>query len=301
MADENRGSMAQSMKRNFAKASRFRIWAMLTLMSMIVIITICDAIKRSSFDSDVRWGLAVAGISMGLAFIFSVISYFKMWDGVMNDGFPEFLAAAICCALWIIGASIVLNPDSEIASTIEPNTGIEVIRIPNIYFSTWISLIGSVYLIACFFVDDVKSQDRTVVNWLFMFTLSAIILVTSCTVQEGICDIAEDTRCNRTTYTIAFSAAMLAVSIIVLFLYGFATFHPLMECCFSVISAVLYIVGVILITSSNGPGRTIGALYICAWGGAALSCLILFQSIQAMRQKKVPDREILEQDDDEED
>jgi len=300
MADENRGSIAQSMRRNFESGSRFKVWAMLTLLSMIVIITICDDIPRDVFEWEERWALAVAGINMSLGFIMALFSFFKWCDGVINNGFPEFCAALICCALWVAGTGTIMRPESGIATNYTTD-GTEIITNPNIYFATWFALIASVYLTTFFFVD-IKSQDRTVVSWMFMFTISAIIIGVSSNLLDRICNVVDDnTRCNRTYYTIAFSVASFIVSTVALFLYAFWKLTPCLELCFSLPIACFYIVGVILVTSASGPGASLGSLYFFTWAGAAFSCLVVFQAIQGMRKGKgAEDREAVQQDDDEE-
>jgi len=258
------------------KVQRFRSWSVLMCLSLALFLAIMDAFSSSERGRNVIMTISLSGISFGISFIIASMHYLKCTRRLTGNLFEFFWSLALL-SLWIAGAFFILNPNNNIATSIN-EMGVESIRYSNIYGLTWLAIFSCLYLVLSFYCD-VYTMNPKVVSWIFVFSASITLVLMSSHLKGSICALDIDgPRCDRTKYSMLIGAILLAVSVIALLLFVRSEITPRKSLVLESVTAVLYGHGVVMITSVNGPASNFSTMYFAAWCGALVSCLNIINS-----------------------
>ena len=120
--------------------------------------------------------------------------------------------AVLLKGLWIAATVVINNPKNNIASSVDPTTGVEVVNQANIYFFTWFVLFCNAYLVGSFYRDFGTFEWR-VLGWVTMFATSLMQVGTVNHLKHGICDADDGVICFRTKYALISSIVVVIISL----------------------------------------------------------------------------------------
>lgn len=283
MDPQGRKSLVESLLHNIGRVRRFRTWVVQTCLSAIVLCAMCDNVHPSDRGGKEKFVIATSCISLSISFIVSIAHHIKALKAIIVQTVIELVCAIINLSFCIGGTVIITSPKNKIATTVLTNTGTEIVVIPNLYFSSWLALLSSIYLLVSFFYcihqSSANTNNNKIIGWLALFSISLIMLGTSADLKDGICDMDNNKqRCTRTIFAIVLSVVVLLFSLIALILYSLEKITPKVSLALSSPTAGLCVSGVVMLTSANGPGLTLGSMYFTIWSSAFLSCWILITS-----------------------
>jgi len=235
-----------------------------------------DAFPPAKMDLYQLVAFGLSGFSVAVSFLIASFHYVKPLR-TLSSTVVEFAFAIMLYAFWIGSAFFILNPKLNIASTIDPTTGVESIEYSNIYILSWLTMLSNFYLVASYFWD-VRSINFKMVCWILLFSTSATLFLMSFQLRDGICDTDDTTRCSRTKYIMSISGVLCLIPVISIVLYLREEITTRKSLFLESVASVLYVHGLVLCTSVSGPARSFGTIYFSAWIGSALSCLLLINS-----------------------
>jgi len=243
-------------------------------LSMIVICAMSESFPPSDMNNYELFAYAVSGFSVALSLIMSIMYYVERSKKFVGGTIFELVGATILLGLWIGAAVIIQDPKNDIASTIDFSTGVEFVDEANLYFFTWFALFTNVLLVASFF-RDVTTVNFRMLGWISVLATSMILLGVSRHLTDDICNADDGVMCFRIKYAsasggasgfIAFIASVLTYQSKITSRSGLVLASP---------NAAAYPFGAVLLTSSDGPGRTLGTIYFTIWIGSIISILLL--------------------------
>jgi len=254
-------------------SKRFKMWGVLLVFSAIALGTLIEQDKDAINENKRIWCIAVCVGSMFFSF-FIVATTFKssVADNIVGK-VPEGFSIMLVVALWCGGLPVIMNPDNGIAVIRYPMIG-EVIENPNLYFSSWASLIASILILGNFMqqssIAGMSKVPAKFNKWIHLMAASIAVLASSVDIYQDSCDDDKSTAtCKRAVFAFSLGAAGTACSFFMVTIYEF--FRPrlsiVVEAFLTVVLFALYCVGVAYTTSSDGPGDRVGTLYFAMWYG----------------------------------
>jgi len=268
------GGNINQLRAHIRKEKRNFTWTIQMFLSMIVLCAMSENFPPSDLSIKELFAYAVSGFSVALSMIMSIMYYVKRSKRFVGGTIFELVGATLLLGLWIGAAVIIQDPKNDIASTIDLSTGVEFVDEANLYFFTWFALFSNVYLVASFF-RDVTTINYRMLGWISVLLTSLILLGISRHLTEDICDADDGVICFRIKYAsvasgvasfIAFVASVLTYQSKITSNTGVVLVSP---------NALVYPFGAVLLTSSDGPGRTLGTIYFTVWIGSIVSILLL--------------------------
>lgn len=274
-------------------------WFTYLALNIIVMASVIDDFSIG-YKKTVDYVLGIATFSIILSIIY-ISGHFSVSfiRNCMGNLF-ELVVTIISCILWTVAICIVQSPKERMATAVEEDFfnftdtvlvgGQEVILNANLYFFSWFAYFCSVYQVGSIFHDISASADESIIRWFLLASVSIVIIANNkisfdlvCRDDDGDGHIDGDGMvCGRTEYAIGAGCGGTLVAYIMIFmnLWG-KNLSPkckfLLHVFSSFLMTVLYLVGVALLTSSNGPAKQIGNTYFSAWGGFAVSSMLFFQ------------------------
>jgi len=264
-------------------------------LSMIVICAMSESFPPSDMNNYELFAYAVSGFSVALSLIMSIMYYVERSKKFVGGTIFELVGATILLGLWIGAAVIIQDPKNDIASTIDFSTGVEFVDEANLYFFTWFALFTNVLLVASFF-RDVTTVNFRMLGWISVLATSMILLGVSRHLTDDICNADDGVMCFRIKYASVVSGAAGFIA----FIASGLTYQSKMSSRSGLVlaspNAVLYPFSAALLTSSDGPGRTLGTLYFMIWIGSVISVLLLIGEFNGMFLDKEDMRETIASD-----
>lgn len=258
---------------------RFSAWSLHTLISLTVLCAIADSYPPSVRDEKEKFALATASISLSFSFLVTIAHIFRSMRKHLVGTLFEMLLAVMPLSLWVVSAILIQNPNNGLASTIDEETGFEDIQYANLYFSGWLVLFSNMHLVASIFRDN-NNYDAQISGWMLFFTSSVVLMGMSVTLQDGICEIEDDSRCLRTTFAIVVGAVGAGLALIAMLLLACGAMIVWASLLLGFITSGMSIFSTIYLTSSVGPASSIGTMYFSSWGSTALSSLLFIGALQ---------------------
>jgi len=243
-------------------------------LSMIVICAMSESFPPSDMNNYELFAYAVSGFSVALSLIMSTMYYVERSKRFVGGTIFELVMATILLGLWIGAAVIIQDPKNDIASTIDFSTGVEFVDEANLYFFTWFALFTNVFLVASFF-RDVTTVNFRMLGWISVLATSMILLGVSRHLTDDICNADDGVMCFRIKYASASSGASGFIAFIASVLTYQSKITSRSGLVLASPNAVAYPFGAVLLTSSDGPGRTLGTIYFTVWIGSIISILLL--------------------------
>eukprot|EP00978_Attheya_sp_CCMP212_P035299 scaffold152722_cov36-Attheya_sp.AAC.1 len=177
-----------------------------------------------------------------------------------------------------------MDPENGIAVIRYPIIG-EVIENPNLYFSSWASLIASLLILGNFMqqssIAGMSKVPAKFNKWIHLMAASIAVLASSVDIYQDACDNDKSTTtCKRTVFAGSLGTAGMVCSFFMLTTYEF--FRPrlpiVVEAFLTVVLFALYCVGVAYTTSSDGPGDRVGTLYFAMWYGLFAAYFLFYSA-----------------------
>lgn len=263
----------QYIRENVRRERRNWTWTIHTLLSMIVMCAVIDAIPLSNMNNKQIFAFSVSGSSLIVSLIISAMHYIEYSKRFVGGTLSELFMAALLLGLWIAAAVVIQDPQNNIASTVRPE-GVEWIRQANIYFFTWFALFCNLFLVGSFF-RNYMTYDLRVMAWISLLSSSLILLGVSSHLKEGICTYDNGSICFRTKYAMLSGGIVGGISLIASVLSYMSKVSPSLGLILASPNALIYSFGVVILTSASGPGRTLGTIYFTIWIGSIISFLLL--------------------------
>jgi len=258
---------------------RFSAWSLHTLISLTVLCAIADSYPPKTRDEKENFALATASISLSFSFIVAIAHIFRSLRKHLVGTLLEMLLAVMPLSLWVVSAILIQNPNNGLASTIDEDTGFEDIKYANLYFSGWLVLFSNMHLVASIFRDN-NNYDAQISGWMLFFTSSIVLMGMSITLQDGICEIEDDSRCLRTTFAIVVGAVGAGLALVAMLLLACGAMIVWASLLLGFVTSGMSIFSTIYLTSSVGPASSIGTMYFASWGSTALSSLLFIGALQ---------------------
>jgi len=258
---------------------RFSAWSLHTLISLTVLCAIADSYPPNIRDEKENFALATASISLSFSFLVAIAHIFRSLRKHLVGTLLEMLLAVMPLSLWVVSAILIQNPNNGLASTIDEDTGFEDIKYANLYFSGWLVLFSNMHLVASIFRDN-NNYDAQISGWMLFFTSSIVLMGMSITLQDGICEIEDDSRCLRTTFAIVVGAVGAGLALVAMLLLACGAMIVWASLLLGFVTSGMSIFSTIYLTSSVGPASSIGTMYFASWGSTALSSLLFIGALQ---------------------
>lgn len=263
----------ERMRVSIRKARHNWTWTIHSFLSLSVMCALLDSFPIVDMTAMELIAFGISCFSLVVTTIISAMHYNEYSKEFVGGTLIELAMAVVLQALWIVAAIVIQDPENDIASTID-TTGVELIKQANLFFFTWFTLFCNVYLVASFF-RDYKTYDLRVVCWVSLLAISLMLLGIASHLVDGICDVDEGAMCFRTKYAMASGAVVASISLIGSVLSYMYKVSPNVGLILSSPTAAIYSFGVAMLTSSNGPARTLGTIYFTIWIGSIISILLL--------------------------
>jgi len=258
---------------------RFSAWSLHTLISLTVLCAIADSYPPATRDEKEKFALATASISLSFSFIVTIAHIFRSMRKHLVGTLLEMLLAVMPLSLWVVSAILIQNPNNGLASSIDQDTGFEDIQYANLYFSGWLVLFSNMHLVASIFRDN-NNYDAQISGWMLFFTSSIVLMGMSITLQDGICEVEDDSRCLRTTFAIVVGAVGASLALVAMLLLACGAMIVWASLLLGFVTSGMSIFSTIYLTSSVGPASSIGTMYFASWGSTALSSLLFIGALQ---------------------
>lgn len=251
------------------------------LLSLTVLCATLDYIPKSERQEKEWFAIITASVSLGLSFLAVIGHLIVPIRKVLVGTMVEMILSIIPLSLWVVGTIMIQNPESWFASRVEEATGFEEIQYANLFFFSWAALFSNIYLVSAVFVNSsLYNPDLTI--WVLLFSVSATLCGISATLKSDICERDEYMTCRRTKLAIAIGAVGTALSAGGLILCGMDKMLPTVHVSIGFMTLVMYICGVVFLTSSAGPAVTMSSMYFATWGGAWFSTYTFARGIAEM-------------------
>lgn len=247
-------------------------WILLLGLSIVNISAIVDQIPASVRTGKENFALAAACISLIFSFLYTMANLNVGLAGAFVGNIYENISSAIVLAFWIVAISFIQAPANAIATVISDGT--EVIVSANLYLFSWMAFLSAVYTAGVSWRDNLRFGKKFN-QWVLLFTASVILMSTSINLKSDICDQGSDITCTRAQYAIAVGAIGVGLSGLAVIFSIFDYLGYIFELIFTFLSSILYLFGVMFLTSSSGPASSMGNMYFSVWGGAFVSFKML--------------------------
>lgn len=267
---------------------RSYLWLGLVFLSIVNIGAIVDEFNNRNGQQN--YALATACISLIFGTLHTASHKIDSLSAKLVGNSIENTTAAITLMLWAVAIAFIQTPANEFAVAFSAE-GKEYIVYANLYFSSWLTFLLTVYLFgSCF--EDIFEFGSKLSQWILIFTMSIILLSSSIALKGVICDTADnETICSRTTYATLLGGCGIGISAIAVVLSTIQIMKKTTESVLVVISALMYFFGVVLLTSSNGPASTIGNMYFAVWGGCFISLIMALGFFMPGRQEDIENQD----------
>lgn len=144
----------------------------------------------------------------------------------------------------------------------------------NLYLFSWMAFLSSVYTAGIAWRDNLRFGKKFN-QWVLLFTASIVLMCTSISLKSDICSQGSEITCTRAQYAIAVGAIGVGLSGLAVLLSVFDYLGYIFELIFTFLASILYLFGVMFLTSSSGPASSMGNMYFSVWGGAFVSFKML--------------------------
>eukprot|EP00978_Attheya_sp_CCMP212_P017674 scaffold47360_cov46-Attheya_sp.AAC.1 len=290
MAD-NDSSVRLSLRSTY---KRFNTWCVLFVLSLITLGSVLDQGEESVGAGRWRTVVALSSISAIVACIMVSLHFISGLSKKISGKTPEGIVVSLVLILWCIGLPIIMNPSNDFAVTSFAITN------ANLYFSAWGAFLAVVFIFGSF-LQEYKIMDVSelsakahpmLIKWVLLMTASVIVLASAIKIyKDDIVGCGRDkstTTCQRTIYAISLGVIGSVLALSAAGLYKFYEVKPplAIESAFAFVAVVLYCVGVAYVTSPNGPGRSVGNLYLSIWFGFIISFFLGSTSIKELLTKR---------------
>jgi len=258
---------------NIRTVQRNWAWIVHMFFSLTVMCTMLDNISPSDMRDMELFALIASMSSLAISVVISAMHYINYFKKFVGGTLFELSMVILLHGLWVVAAVVIQDPENNIATTIS-STGVENIQEANLYFFVWFALFSNVYLIGSFF-RNYKTYNLRVLGWISLLAGSLILLGVSSHLKEGICNTEDEVLCFRIKYAMVSSTFTSGISLITSVLSCFSKISTRWGLLLASPVAAAYAFGVVVLTSTNGPGHTLGTIYFTIWIGSGISCLLL--------------------------
>lgn len=202
----------------------------------------------------------------------------------------ETVISAAVLAMWVVAISFIQAPSNEIATIVSGGT--EFILSANLYLFSWMAFLTTVYIAGLAWRDNLRFGKKFN-QWVMLFTASMVLMCTAMNLKGGICEQDSDITCTRAKYAIAVGAIGVGLSglAVILSILDYLTF--LFELIFAFLASILYLFGVMFLTSASGPASSMGNMYFSVWGGAFVSFQMLVGVIMPKKTLDAPGEDVV--------
>lgn len=220
----------------------------------------------------VKWATACSAITFTVSFIVCIMHVVPTAATCIVGTIPEGILSFILVGFWAANVAIVTKTSNDLAfidSEAELNA--------NLFFFSWAGFVTSLilfvnYLKSSVGVDVVGAMNQRgarLTFWAALLANAFIVMGSSLRVNNDDCSpvtTRQEVYCTRTNFGIALGAIGSAFALVVLTLKLFCRVDSVL--CEFVPAALLAVMngfGVGFITSKDGPGASLGNLWMGSW------------------------------------
>jgi hypothetical protein len=287
------------------RRSRLRRYLFLAMFSAICAASAWDAADNQDSETTTRQKylifapLFVAILSMILfAMCLNPRSY-SLASHILCGG----VVSVVCFLVWLLSLLITMHSEDSWAVN-----GIGEIRMANLYYFSWASIIVSAVQMMSYAEPIVgyKSREYMFVVWAAIVKVCMVILGASLHVWHGVSETCQGTLdefedegdlrfCIRTKFAIV--AALVGIvsgwTVLGSRILGCpipTRFRIQTETCISVMLVLVFSVGVALITGIGGPGQSVGDLFYASWLSFLVSIGIFVACVDQLQQQEMEEQ-----------
>lgn len=266
MNEESNEYQQQVRSPRFTHWCAFLVFSTITMVAAIQERNTADVVHPahgySIFCSAATFAISLAIVILHL---FSLSALFVV--GTIVEGG----VCLILVILWCVVVGVVSDSKNELAVS-EDGT----VANGNLYYFSWAGFICSVtllvsYLRSIYGVDvagEIKSRSARLNYWSALLCTSLVVLGSSTNTYTNDCITQSESLsfCKKTKFAISIGVIAAFLSLYCVAAKIATSRAPfLLEVAFSVLTFILYVFGVIFLTSADSPGASIGNLYYFTW------------------------------------
>jgi len=265
---------------------RLGAWSLSFVSGFVVAVTMGDDFQLGHDSTmgnqiDIVFGVACASMVVSLLFIISNIAC----AAKMIGGYVELGLTAASSAMWIVAIMYAVNPNDYLSISIISgngsliagyfNEGQELIVNANLFLSSWISFLSSIYIVISIIVEKFKIEDKSFTQWLMVLISGAALVANNMNTLDAACETDGNKACIRTKFAIAVGSVGIFMSLIGTLMAFLNKGGGFLQIFFDLITTVMYLAGTAFITTASGPARVMGNTYFALWGGFGVSAKLL--------------------------
>jgi hypothetical protein len=248
---------------------RLPTWVSLLGLSIVIIAAGIDQFPSNERGGRENFCLATAIISLLFSLFFIAANLVDRLGNLVVGNKIENAISGIVVSLWIVAITFIQNPKFEAATAIN-DEGQEIIVYANLYFFSWLNFLAAVYLFGNVIRDNLAYNPKFS-QWVLLFSASVVLTATAVALHDDICEKASEVVCGRLKYAVAVGSLGIIFSFISIFATMFGFMGRFLEIGTSVLSAIFYFFGVVVLTTADGPANSMGNMYFSVWGGCFCS------------------------------
>lgn len=255
---------------------RFNIWVALVVLSLVSLLAIIDVTnEQPTRDFQERWSLAMAAISMSIAFLACIgHAVFTLREKFVSS-LIELVFAMIVVCVWIFALPMITTPDEGLS--VDRNFRVDN---ANLYFASWGSFIFAMILLASVGNERGVSaaRDSFARRWLWLVVSSLVVMAASSRYFGGVCQnniyMRNGEFCNELKVGVTLSVVSAFVAGVMTLLLWFTPERIPIEMvggylCMCML--VLWGAMVAFLTFDYGPGATVGNIFFGVWISAIVT------------------------------
>ena len=264
------------------RSPRFTHWCAFLVFSTI---TMVSAIQEKNGAEEVHpahgYAIFCSAATFTISLLIVIMHLFSLSALLVVGTMVEGGVCLILVVLWCVVVGVVSDSNNELAVNTDGT-----VQNGNLYYFSWAGFICSVtllisYLRSIYGVDvagEIKSRSARLNYWSALLCTSLVVLGASTTTYTNDCIEQSESPsfCRRAKFAISIGVIGAFFSLYCVAAKIATSRAPfVLEVAFSLLSFILYVFGVIFLTSADSPGASIGNLYYFTW----LSFMISFALI----------------------
>ncbi|GFH60424.1 hypothetical protein CTEN210_16900 [Chaetoceros tenuissimus] len=269
--------------------TRLSKWVASLVFSIITLASLVNVVRDKNFEPEniaaERWSLISASIKVVLNIVVVAMNIHSAGSYLIVGTRLEGVVTFLLTILWIVTVAIVT--DSRHGIAVDEFGAVDN---GNLYYAAWAGFILSVtlmvsYLQFVFGVDlanEIRSRSARLMLWSTFLATSLVVMGSSANYYDTTCGGDDQVgKCKRAVFGIVLGALTTLGSVAIVGMKIATSKAPfLLEAGGSFIMCLLYLFGVLVITTPKGPGAALGNLYYSTWACFLLSFMIMSSCVE---------------------
>jgi len=253
--------------------SRLKLWSMKSLFSFIVLINV-GTVDREDNEDNFSKSSKAWGIALSIICFISTLAMIGLHFHQLGAFFLSTKAEGFTILVHILFTTILVGIVSGSSGLgMDENNAV---HLGNAYYFSWAAFGVAIALFSNFvnsylhldIIQELRERSTSFLYWIALLTSTLVVLGSSSDIYNRNCDVDDKPQpyCNRTIYGIVIGLAGTLFSLLIVAMKVSRGASPfLLEVGSVALLALLFVIGVGLITDVEGPGAPLGNLYYFTW------------------------------------